>query len=294
MEGTALVTGSSTGIGFETSLALARNGIYTFATMRNLQKKGIIEGIVNNESLPLKVLEMDVNDEDSVRRTIEEIDSEKKKKINILVNNAGYGLFGALEDISLAEIKEQFETNYFGAVRVIKEVLPIMRKQESGIIINVTSVAGVVGIPGECVYSSSKFALEGLSESISYELQPHGIKVILIEPGVINTGFVPNIVYPSNAQYRSIKAGGERKNGSLSHYSETVDAFLSHYYPSMENAPSPATVSATVIEAIKNASNSSQSLYRYFVGKDSECLANCKRFMSDAQLHAYVEERLLR
>ena len=119
MNDTALVTGSSTGIGLEISLALARNGIYTFATMRNLQKKGFIEGITNKESLPLRVLEMDVNDGESVRRTIKDI-VRKNKKIDILVNNAGYGLFGALEDISLNEIKEQFETNYFGAVRAIK------------------------------------------------------------------------------------------------------------------------------------------------------------------------------
>jgi short-subunit dehydrogenase len=120
---------------------------------------------------------MDVNDEDSVRRTVIKIIDEKKR-IDILVNNAGYGLFGALEDISLNKIREQFETNNFGAIRVMKQVIPTMRRQRSGIIINVTSIANVVGIPGECVYSSSKFALEGLSESISYELQPYGIKVI--------------------------------------------------------------------------------------------------------------------
>jgi short-subunit dehydrogenase len=107
---------------------------------------------------------------------------DKVNRIDILVNNAGYGLFGSLEDMTTKEIKNQFETNYFGAVRAIKEVLPIMRKQRRGIIVNVTSIAGVVGIPGECIYSSSKFALEGLSESISYELQPYGVKVILIEP----------------------------------------------------------------------------------------------------------------
>ncbi|HZD33929.1 MAG TPA: SDR family oxidoreductase, partial [Nitrososphaeraceae archaeon] len=188
--GVALVTGSSIGIGLETSLALARNGIHTFATMRDDQKGGSIKDIANEEGLPVEVLKMDVDDKDSVRKTVLEI-IDKKKRIDVLVNNAGYGLFGALEDISLEEIKEQFETNYFGAVRTIKEVLPTMRKQRSGIIINVSSIAGVVGIPGECAYSSSKFALEGLSESISYELQPFGIKVILIEPGVINTNFVP-------------------------------------------------------------------------------------------------------
>jgi NAD(P)-dependent dehydrogenase (short-subunit alcohol dehydrogenase family) len=292
MEGTALVTGSSTGIGFETSLALARNGIHTFATMRHIQKGGTIERVIDKESLPLSVIEMDVNDEDSVRRTVIKIIDEKKR-IDILVNNAGYGLFGALEDISLNEIREQFETNYFGAIRVMKQVIPTMRRQRSGIILNITSVAGVVGIPGECVYSSSKFAMEGLSESMSYELKPYGIKVVLIEPGVINTNFVPNIRFPDKSQYRSMQAKGE-KNDSLSHYSETVDAFLSHYYPSMKNAPPSTLVSTTIIEAINNASNSSQSLFRYLVGEDSKCLAACKKFMSDAQLHAYVDKRLLR
>jgi NAD(P)-dependent dehydrogenase (short-subunit alcohol dehydrogenase family) len=290
----ALVTGSSTGIGFETCIALARNGIYTFATMRDLQKRGTIERIANKESIPLRVIEMDVNDDDSVSRTMMKVIDEEKR-IDILVNNAGYGIFGALEDTSLNEIREQFETNYFGAIRTMKQAIPTMRRQRSGIIINVTSIAGVVGIPGECVYSSSKFALEGLSESISYELQPYGIKVILIEPGVINTNFVPNIRFPLKTQYRSMHAE-ERKSSdnSLSHYSETVDAFLSNYYPSMENAPPSTMVSATIIEAIKSAKSSSQSLSRYLVGEDSKCLAASKKLMSDAQLCAYVKERLLR
>ena len=176
----AVVTGSSTGIGFETSLLLARNGFYTYATMRDTHKSDNIEKIANNENLPLKVLSMDVDNDDSVRNAIQKI-LEEKEKINILINNAGYGLFGALEDMFLDEIKRQFDTNLFGAIRTIKEVLPSMRKQKNGIIINVTSIAGVVGIPAECAYVSSKFALEGLSESISYELQPFGIKVILVD-----------------------------------------------------------------------------------------------------------------
>jgi NAD(P)-dependent dehydrogenase (short-subunit alcohol dehydrogenase family) len=293
MEGIALVTGSSTGIGFETCLALARNRFHTYATIRHLQKGGAIERVVNKESLPLSVIEMDVNDEDSVRRAVIKIIDEKKR-IDILVNNAGYGLFGALEGISLNEIRDQFETNYFGAIRVMKQVIPTMRRQRSGIIINVSSIAGVVGIPGECIYSSSKFALEGLSESISYELQPYGIKLVLIEPGVINTNFVPNIRFPGKDQYRSIQTEGKKNNDSLSYFSETVDAFLSHYYSAMRNAPPSTLVSDTVIEAINNASKSSQALFRYLVGEDSKCLAACKKFMSDAQLHAYVEERLLR
>jgi short-subunit dehydrogenase len=195
-QGIAVVTGSSTGIGFETSIFLARNGFYTYATMRDTRKNDKIEKIANKEKIPIKVLSMDVNNDDSVRNAIQKI-LDEKKKIDILINNAGYGLFGALEDISIEEVKKQFETNLFGAIRTIKETLPTMRKQRNGIIINVISIAGVVGIPAECIYVSTKFALEGLSESISYELQPYGIKVILVEPGVINTNFVPNIKFPN-------------------------------------------------------------------------------------------------
>jgi NAD(P)-dependent dehydrogenase (short-subunit alcohol dehydrogenase family) len=311
----ALVTGSSTGIGYETSLALARNGFYTYATMRDITKGDAINKIADRENLPLEILPLDVDNEDSVRETIRRI-TDKMEKIDILVNNAGYGLFGALENMSMEEIKRQFETNFFGAVRTIKAVLPTMRKQRSGIIINVTSIAGVVGIPGECIYSSSKFALEGLTESISYELQPYGIKVILIEPGVINTNFVPNIKYPDNVNEMSkgtvvkkedwpesgisrtnsnniVKSGNN--NISSSHYSETIEAFLSHYYTSMKNAPPPTLVSDVVIEAIRTASSRpSQYLFRYTVGEDSESLATAKRNMSDLQLHDYVSTRLLR
>ena len=125
----AVVTGSSTGIGFETSLLLARNGFYTYATMRDTHKSDNIEKIANNENLPLKVLSMDVDNDDSVRNAIQKI-LDEKEKVDILVNNAGYGLFGALEDMSLDEIKRQFETNLFGAMRTIKEILPIDEKTE--------------------------------------------------------------------------------------------------------------------------------------------------------------------
>jgi short-subunit dehydrogenase len=226
-----------------------------------------------------------------------------------LVNNAGYGLFGALEDISIAEIRKQFETNYFGAVRAIKEILPSMRKQRSGIIINITSIAGVVGIPGESIYSSSKFALEGLSESISYELKPYGIKVVLIEPGVINSNFVPNIRYPNNAEKKSKQKTLREENGANSggsdlnheigkistslYYSNTIDAFMSHYYVAMKNAPPPTLVAAIIIEAIMNATMSSQCLFRYTVGEDSKSLAAAKKNMTDPQLHDYISKRML-
>src|ERR671911_228341 len=265
----AVVTGSSTGIGFETSLLLARNGFYTYATMRDRLKADKIEKIANKENLPLEVLSMDVDNDDSVRNAIHKIIDEKKK-IDIFVNNAGYGLFGALEDISIEEIKKQFETNLFGAIRTIKEILPTMRKQKKGIIINVSSIAGVVGIPAECIYVSTKFALEGLTESISYELQPYGIKVVLVEPGVINTNFVPNIKLADKTDDKSQQtlinqeksetyySGNDIKKKNSSYYSNTIDTFLSNYYPAMKNALLPNEVATVILEAIKNASNSSE------------------------------------
>ncbi|MGZ5500549.1 MAG: SDR family oxidoreductase [Nitrososphaeraceae archaeon] len=302
----ALVTGSSTGIGFETSLLLARNGFYTYATMRDTRKSDNIEKIANNENLPLKVLSMDVDNDDSVKNAIYKIHDEKKK-IDILVNNAGYGLFGALEEISMDEAKKQFETNLFGAMRTIKETLPTMRKQKNGIIINVTSLAGVVGIPAECIYVSTKFALEGLSESISYELQPFGIKVIIIEPGVINTNFVPNIKFSNKTDDKLLQtlmkqeeiseinySNNDIKKKNSPYYSNTIDTFLSHYFSAMNNAPSPKEVATVIREAIKNASNSSEYLFRHTVGEDAKTFAQAKKNMSDSQLHEFISNKLLR
>ena len=304
-QGIAVVTGSSTGIGFETSLLLARNGFYTYATMRDTRKSEKIEEIANNEKLPLKVLSMDVNNDDSVRNAIYKI-LDEKNKIDILINNAGYGLFGALEDISIEEVKKQFDTNLFGAIRTIKEILPTMRKQRNGLIINVTSIAGVVGVPAECIYVSTKFALEGLSESISYELQPYGIKVILVEPGVINTNFVPNIILVNKTDDKSqetlIKqeksetnySSNDIKKKNSSYYSNTIDTFLSHYYSAMNNAQPPKEVATVILEAIKNASNSSEYLLRYTVGEIAKTFAQAKKNMSDSQLHEFISNKLLR
>lgn len=297
----AVVTGSSTGIGFETSLLLARNGFYTYATMRDTSKSQMIEKIANEENLPLEILCLNVDNSYSVKETIQKI-LYKSKQINILVNNAGYGLFGALEDVSIEDIKQQFETNLFGAIRMIKEILPIMRKQKNGIIINISSMSGIIGIPATSAYVSTKFALEGLSESISYELEPYGIKVILIEPGVINTNFVPNIRLPTSINIKSQQEEEESlidrsdidvKKKNYSQYSRTVDTFLSHYYPAMKSAPLPQEVAAVIFELIKNAKDSSECFFRYTVGKDAKAFSEAKKKMSDSQLHKFISKTLL-
>jgi NAD(P)-dependent dehydrogenase (short-subunit alcohol dehydrogenase family) len=184
-----IVTGGSSGIGYATSLLLARSGYYTYASARNIDKSSNLQSIAEAERLPLKPIQLDVTDDSSVKAAVEKIVSEKER-IDVLVNNAGYGLFGAFEDLSLDEIKAQFETNFFGVVRVTQHILPIMRTMHDrgvgdGIIVNVGSINGKIAFPVLSAYSATKFAIEGLSESIAYELEPFGIKVILIEPGRI-------------------------------------------------------------------------------------------------------------
>jgi NAD(P)-dependent dehydrogenase (short-subunit alcohol dehydrogenase family) len=165
----ATVTGCSSGIGFETSLLLARNQFKTYATMRNLNKSHVFD-TAPKEKIPLSEVQLDVNDDASVNNAIDNILKENDQ-VDVLVNNAGYSVFGSLEELSLEEIKQEFETNFFGAVRVSKAVIPTMRKNSSGTIVNVSSVGGKVGLLlFFTAYHASKFALEGFTESLRQEL----------------------------------------------------------------------------------------------------------------------------
>ena len=188
MEKVALVTGSSSGVGLETALALARDGYQTFASMRDIGKAGELEHVVKKENLSIEIIELDVDKEESIVSAIKKVVTDTGR-LDILVNNAGYGQFGCTEDVSVDDFRKQFETNFFSIVRIIQEVAPIMRKQNSGIIVNISSVVGRIGLPASPAYISTKFALEGLSECLRYELGQFGIKTTLIEPGVIKTNF---------------------------------------------------------------------------------------------------------
>jgi len=261
-----IVTGCSSGIGHEISLILARNGFTAYATMRNLQKGSDLKSIAEDEKLPLHFAQLDVTDENSVKKAIQTIHDEAGR-IDILVNNAGYGLTGAFEDLSLDEIKTQYETNVFGLIRTTQSVLPIMRKQRSGLIVNISSGAGRFGFPTGSAYVSTKFAVEGLTESMSYELEPFGIKVILIEPGVIKTNFFNSSVLAKKSQdpnspYATLMKGME----------DSVDKM-------MENASTPQYVAEVVLHAVTNENPK----LRYLAGKDVEQLVDAKRKMSDEE-----------
>jgi NAD(P)-dependent dehydrogenase (short-subunit alcohol dehydrogenase family) len=262
----AIVTGSSSGIGYATSLLLARNGFHTYATMRNIGRSADVQEIAYKERLPLEVIQLDVNDDASIRDSIEKVESENER-IDVLVNNAGYGLVGAFEDLSVEEIKSQFETNFFGVIRLTQQVLPIMRKQKSGTIVNISSGAGRIGFPGMSAYVSSKFALEGLSESMSYELEPFGIKVVIIEPGVIRTNFKKN----------SVMSKKSLDNSSISPYSSIIQKIDSSISSMVEHATPPEEVAKTILHA--TISNNPE--LRYLVGNDMIMMAETKKSMSD-------------
>jgi short-subunit dehydrogenase len=164
----------------------------TYGTVRNLSKAKRIQEIINRETLPLKIIQLDVNDNQSIKLAVKKILTDSGG-IDILINNAGYGMFGPVEEITMEEVKKQFETNFFGTKRLIKSIVPIMSKQGNGIIVNISSMIGRFGVPLNSTYVSSKFALEGLSESISFELKEFGIRVIVIEPGVVQIDFLQNL-----------------------------------------------------------------------------------------------------
>ena len=269
----ALVTGSSSGIGFETSLLLARTGFHTYASMRNLEKSKNITEIANTEKLPLQVVQLDVNDGRSVKDAIDKIVAEKDR-IDILVNNAGYGLFGSLEDISIEEVKAQFETNFFGVIRVTQQVLPVMRKQNSRCtIVNVSSVGGRIGVPILSAYQSTKFALEGLSESMSYELEPFGIRVVIIEPGFIRT----NIINSSTSAKKALDP--------KSPYFSLMQKVENHFKSMMENASSPPEEVARVI---LKALTSENPQLRYTVGNDAATIVQARMNMPDEEFRKMV------
>jgi NAD(P)-dependent dehydrogenase (short-subunit alcohol dehydrogenase family) len=277
-EKVAVVTGSSSGIGFETSLLLSRNGVYTYATMRNLNKSQQINDVAEKENLPLKVLQLDVTDDKSVKDAIRQVKDESSR-IDVLINNAGYDVMGAVEDISIEEFKSQFETNLFGVIRVTKEVLPIMRNQRAGNIINISSVGGKIGIPLNSAYISSKFALEGLSESMRYELEQFGIDVILIEPGVVKSNFFENADVANN-----------NTNNTISAYSQLTQNLYEGFEPMLKSNSSslPSDVAKIIYKAIE----SNNREVRYLVGKDAVSIINARQKLSDKEFENWIKESL--
>ena len=274
MEKVAVVTGTSSGIGFETALALAREGYYTYATMRDTTKSDKIQELAKKESLKIDVIELDVDDENSVKTAIQKI-LEQKQRIDVLVNNAGWGLWGCVEDVSINEFKAQFDTNFFSIIKLIQEVVPTMRKQGSGTIVNVSSVVGRIGFPASPAYISSKFALEGLSESLRFELAPFGVNVVIIEPGVIKTNFMKNMKMAEKSESDTV-------------YRDITVKVVSGVKMMAEMGTHPKEVADTIVKTTKDE----KPLPRYVVGNDASMFLEAKKSKTDIEFENYLKKEL--
>lgn len=276
MHQVALITGCSSGIGYETALLLGRNGFRTFATMRNTKKSDSLQEVIRKEGLDVSIRQLDVNDDASIENTINNIKNEANR-IDILINNAGFGLVGFFEDLTLDEIRDQFETNFFGVLNITKKIIPIMRLQKSGTIINISSGAGQVGFPGISAYVSTKFAIEGFSESLMYELLPYGIKVVIIEPGVIKTDFFRNCKVSEHSM---------KKNST---YSPSLDKFQRNIELMQEHATSPTDVAKVIIQVLGN----NEPKQRYIVGNDVAMILEAKKNLSEIEFKKMMIQNII-
>lgn len=225
-----LITGASSGIGKACAGHLASRGYRVFGTWRNASAHKLA-------NCNIEMLSMNVDDESSVQAAIEDL-LEKAGRLDGVVNNAGFALMGSVEDTSIKEAKAQMETNFFGVLRVCRAVLPVMRKQGNGHIINISSLAGVLGLPFSGLYSASKFALEGMTESLRLELRPFGVRVVLIEPGDFNTQLP--------ARRRIAK-----ESETNSAYQQKLAQFKSAQEKDESKAPSPEPVAYLVERILK-------------------------------------------
>ena len=220
-----LITGTSKGIGYDAALLLARAGHKVIATMRNPSASDL-ELVAKEAKLPVTVLPLDVDDDASVA----EVFGEVGDSIDVLVNNAGIFSINAVEDEGFEQFRRVMETNYFGVVRCVKQVIPAMRKRGSGCIINIASIAGRIAFPASSAYTASKFALEGFSESLAQELKGFGIRVALVEPGIIDTPmattnlpqFDENTIYPHGRRMHAIFNNPERDEASPALVAEMI------------------------------------------------------------------------
>jgi NAD(P)-dependent dehydrogenase (short-subunit alcohol dehydrogenase family) len=267
-----LITGTSKGIGFETAIAFGRAGYRVHATMRNPAKSTALADLAASEKLPITVTAMDVDDDHSVQQGFAAIQSQHGA-VDILVNNAGVERAGSIEEQSMDDFRATMETNYFGALRCIKAVVPQMRQRRSGTIVNVSSVAGSFSHPPMTAYCASKWALEAMSESLACEMKTFGVRVALVKPGIIDTAMAQRISTTGNSEYP--------------HASRIATLFTS----TLQNAPVPPSL---VAEKVLDVVSSGTWQLRHPVGPDAVPLIEWRKGMTDEQwveLHSSDDEK---
>ncbi len=239
-----LITGCSSGFGYDAARYLAEKGHHVYATMRNTGNKNSkpaqeLKDMASMKGLKLEVIEMDVTSDASVHGAVKQI-----PEVDVLINNAGGGWGGAVEAFSSKQCLDQLDLNIVGPLRVAKAVLPGMRARKSGLIIQVSSIAGRFAFPGFGVYHASKWGLEGLSESMRYELSPHGVDVVLVEPGPFSTNFFGNMV----------PASSDEVTEAYQHVTEFNEGFGNNVMELFEDpeAPTDPMVVVKTFEALIN------------------------------------------
>lgn len=251
--GVALVTGASSGIGLATARALARDGYRVFGTSRKPMA---------NTTNGMTMLVCDVTDETSVHKVVDDV-LTRAGRIDLLVNNAGLGLLGGAEESSASQAKALFDVNVFGVVRLTNAVLPVMRQQGKGRIINMSSILGLIPAPFNALYASTKHAIEGYTESLDHEVRTQGIRVVLVEPGAIRTSFEENLTRPDRPLlvYETIRADAEKLMREV-----------------IEAGDAPEVVADTVVTAASAAS----PRRRYTVGKAAQRVRCMRRFLPES------------
>jgi NAD(P)-dependent dehydrogenase (short-subunit alcohol dehydrogenase family) len=258
-----LITGSNSGIGLATALHFARLGHDVHAGLRNPATATELTQAIEKEKLPIQPVVIDVDDAASVTRGVTEV-LDRAGRIDVLVNNAGIGGGGPIEDVPVDWAKGLFETNYFGAIRMIQAVLPGMRERRSGAIVNVSSIAGRVVVAGHGHYSAVKHALEAATEALAQEVQAFGIRVILIEPGVVVT---------------PIFTKARRFADPASPYAIHVHRLMLFFQMQMKTPSRPSDVAEVIHEAVTTKAPK----LRYLVGEDAERLAAGRQRLTDEE-----------
>ena len=271
-----VVTGGAWGIGRNVARAFAREGATTVITNHDDSKAKSASDFFRGEGLNVHRIGLDLSQPGAGEELISSV-IKKWRRIDVLVNNAGYSLIGALEDLSMDEIKAQFETNLFGTIRVMKAVLPTMRKQKGGTIVNVSSMAGRVGFPLFPVYSGTKFALEGVSESIRLETDPLGIKIVLVEPGTIRSNFASNAIIAQKAAEPA------------SPYASLMETLQKATARFVDQGTPPEEVAKVILKAVTIDNPD----LRYLVGNDAIQMIEARKGMSDQEFGVVVKEHLL-
>ena len=260
--GVVLITGASAGIGRVTAEKLAAQNYRVFGTSRNP---------AGQEVAGAEMIALDVRSDESVQACIDTVLS-RAGRLDVLINNAGYGLYGAAEETSIEEAKAQLETNFFGAVRVTNAALPTMREQRRGKIINIGSLAGLYGLPCHALYSASKFALEGYSEGLRYELVPFGIHVSLVELSYTNTSFMASLNFPEK---------------TLAAYDRMREGVVDYAINALKRGDDPADIADVIVRIV----GEKNPKLRYRAGSQTALLSLLRRLLPHALVERVIKQR---